>query len=125
MLQRRDVRESKFHQRWDLQRARLGDVAQRAAPRIAILFGVGQGSNPHAVQHHPDHTINFAHESLSHRPAAGTLARSCRTARGCAGSWGPPPFPKICELVPNPSSLAPPASAYYYLLPLYLGTKNR
>src|SRR5215469_3361492 len=81
MFQRSDVRESERHQRWNFQGARLGNMAQRVAARIAVLLRIGQRSNPNAVQHDPDHAVKLGHESLAPYGVSG----HCSTPRPVVG----------------------------------------
>src|SRR6516225_7028043 len=90
MFQRSDVRESECHQRWNFQRARLSNMAQRVAARIAVLFRIGQRSNPNAVEHDPDHAVKLGHESLLLAASAGTVACRDRSWESESSGWHAP-----------------------------------
>ena len=61
MLQGRNVCEAETHEIGDLQRTRFRDVAERIAPNVAILRGVGKLPNSHTVQNNPEDSLECDH----------------------------------------------------------------
>ncbi len=59
MCERLDIREAEAHEIRQLQRARARDVAQRVAAHVAVIGGIGQLADAHAIEHDPDHPVKM------------------------------------------------------------------
>src|SRR5882762_3034735 len=111
MLQRRDVRQSEAHQIRDLQRPRFSDMSKRVPAHVAILRRIRELSNPHAIQHDPENSLEFPHNPAPQVPFA-------RTVPHCLPGNPPRQFRSYVEAgLQAPLFAAPASSRYTEFLP--------
>jgi hypothetical protein len=61
MRERRDIRQAQAHKIIEMQRPRFRDVSERASSHVAVIGGIGQRADPHAVEHDPNNAIEWVH----------------------------------------------------------------
>ena len=100
MRQWLDIRHTQAHEVGHGQRPRARDVPQRVAPGVAVLSGVRQFPNTHAIQHDPHDAIESTLRSsrrashtqtpiynvqppVSHRPGKDPPNRQAQAGFGC------------------------------------------
>ena len=73
-FQRRDIRQSKPHQIWNLQGPRFRDVSEGISSHVAIIRRIRQFADAHAIQDNPEDSVVRIHHS-PHNTFEGTLPR--------------------------------------------------
>src|SRR5215470_1352151 len=61
VCERCDAGEAEPDERGQTERARLRDMLEGAAADVAIVVGVRQGADAHAVEHYPDDAVKPGH----------------------------------------------------------------
>ena len=64
MFQRSDICQAQFHESRNFDWARFRDMAQSVAPNIAVVGGVRQLADTHAVEHDPNDSVPGGHSAL-------------------------------------------------------------
>ncbi len=65
MRQRLDIREPQLNEVGNGKRPGPRNVPQRIPARIAVLIGVGQGADAHAIEYHPHDSRKGPHKRIS------------------------------------------------------------